>query len=117
MPVAEANPMRNRSRSWVIVLAVAGVLCLGLVGMPVRGQTQASTSRQPAPASQSQPPRQSALDFIGIWQAFTPANWDIQDHSAQPGPPQFGALFAEPPGQGIVEGNEIPYRPAALVKK
>jgi hypothetical protein len=33
------------------------------------------------------------------------------------GPAQFGALFARPPGQGIVEGNEIPYQPWALAKK
>ena len=30
---------------------------------------------------------------------------------------EFGALFAEPPGQGVVEGNEIPYQPAAAAKQ
>jgi hypothetical protein len=53
----------------------------------------------------------------GLWQSITEANWDIQAHAAQPGPPQFGALFAEPAGSGIVEGNEIPYQPWALAKK
>ena len=53
----------------------------------------------------------------GLWQAITEANWDIQAHAAQPGPPQFGALYAEPAGPGIVEGNEIPYQPWALAKK
>jgi hypothetical protein len=53
----------------------------------------------------------------GLWQALNEANWDIQAHAAQPGPPQFGALFAEPAGPGIVEGNEIPYQPWALAKK
>ena len=53
----------------------------------------------------------------GLWQSLTEANWDIQAHAAQPGPPQFGALFAEPAGPGIVEGNEIPYQPWALAKK
>jgi len=56
-------------------------------------------------------------DLNGLWQALTEANWDIQAHAAQAGPPQFGALFAEPAGPGIVEGNEIPYQPAALAKK
>jgi len=47
-------------------------------------------------------------DLSGIWQVLTPANFDIQDHSAQPGIPA---------GQGIVEGNTIPYKPEALAKK
>ena len=53
----------------------------------------------------------------GLWQALTEANWDIQAHAAQPGPPQFGALYAEPAGPGIVEGNELPYQPWAMAKK
>jgi len=47
-------------------------------------------------------------DLSGIWQALTTANWNIQDHSAEKGVPG---------GQGIVEGNEIPYQPAALERK
>ena len=53
----------------------------------------------------------------GLWQAMTEANWDILAHGARPGPPQFGALFSEPAGVGIVEGNEIPYQPWAATKK
>ena len=53
----------------------------------------------------------------GLWQSLTEANWDVQAHAAQPGPPQFGALYAEPAGPGIVEGNEIPYQPWALARK
>ena len=56
-------------------------------------------------------------DLNGLWQALNEANWDIQAHAAQPGPPQFGALFAIPAGPGIVEGNELPYQPWALTKK
>jgi len=56
-------------------------------------------------------------DLNGLWQSLNEGNWDIQAHAAQPGPPQFGALFAEPAGTGIVEGNEIPYQPWALAKK
>jgi hypothetical protein len=44
----------------------------------------------------------------GIWQVLNTAAWDIQDHQARLG---------VPPGQGVVEGNEIPYRPEALEKK
>src|ERR1700744_5729671 len=47
-------------------------------------------------------------DLSGIWQVLTPANFDIQDHRAQPGVPA---------GQGIVEGNTIPNQPEAHAKK
>jgi hypothetical protein len=47
-------------------------------------------------------------DLSAVWQVFSPANFDIQDHRAQPGVPA---------GQGIVEGNTIPYKPEALAKK
>jgi len=44
----------------------------------------------------------------GVWQVLNTASWDIQDHHAQLG---------VPPGQGVVEGNEIPYQPWAAAKK
>jgi hypothetical protein len=51
----------------------------------------------------------------GIWQALVPANWDVRPHSARSGPlDALGARGAVPPGIGIVEGDEIPYRPWAL---
>ncbi len=56
-------------------------------------------------------------DLNGLWQSLNEGNWDIQAHAAQAGPPQFGALFAEPAGTGIVEGNELPYQTWALTKK
>jgi hypothetical protein len=58
-----------------------------------------------------------APDVNGLWQSLNEANWDIQAHAAQPGPPEFGALFAQPAGPGIVEGNEIPYQNWAFAKK
>ena len=56
-------------------------------------------------------------DLNGLWQSLNEGNWDIQPHAAAPGPPQFGALYAEPAGTGIVDGGEIPYRPSALARK
>ena len=57
-------------------------------------------------------------NLTGLWQAMTTANWDIEDHSAQAGPVfQLGAIGAEPPGEGIVEGGAIPYKPEALAKR
>jgi len=47
-------------------------------------------------------------DLSGYWQVLNTAAWNIQDHSAQPGIPA---------GQGVVDGNEIPYQPWAAEKK
>jgi hypothetical protein len=47
-------------------------------------------------------------DLNGIWQALNAAAWDIQDHTGQ---------LDVPPGQGVVEGNDIPYQPWALKKR
>ena len=47
-------------------------------------------------------------DLSGIWQVLNTAAWDIQDHAASLGVPA---------GQGVVEGNEIPYQPSALARK
>jgi hypothetical protein len=56
-------------------------------------------------------------NFAGVWQAINTANWDVEAHGAEPGPKQFGALFSVPPGMGVVEGGEIPYKPEALRKR
>jgi len=57
-------------------------------------------------------------DLSGIWQSMSTANWDLQDHPAQPGPYfQLGAVGAIPSGRGVVEGGEIPYNPKALKQK
>ena len=54
----------------------------------------------------------------GIWQALNTANWDLLGHGAAAGSvPALGALNAIPPGPGVVEGDSIPYRPEAAVKK
>ena len=47
-------------------------------------------------------------DLQGIWQAMNTAVWNIQDHNAELGVPA---------GKGVVEGNELPYLPAALARR
>ena len=79
--------------------------------LAVTAAAQASTYKAARLAGTDRP------NLDGLWQTLTEANWDIQAHAAQPGPPQFGALYAEPAGPGIVEGNEIPYQPWAMAKK
>jgi len=106
--------MNNRSdrrlfRRAIFIIATA--LAPILLTIPAGAQTPATAYKAPRLKGTTSP------DLNGLWQALTEANWDIQAHAAQAGPPQFGALFAEPAGPGIVEGNEIPYQPAALAKK
>ena len=57
-------------------------------------------------------------DLNGFWQALNTAHWDLEPHTAAPGPVlQLGAAYAVPPGQGVVMDGPIPYRPDALAKK
>jgi hypothetical protein len=57
-------------------------------------------------------------DLSGIWQAMGTANWDLEDHAAEPGPfYQLGAVGAVPPGRGVVQGGDIPYKPEALAQR
>ena len=50
----------------------------------------------------------------GIWQTMNTANWDLLTHGPAMSPVvAMGAQGATPPGLGVVEGNEIPYLPAA----
>jgi hypothetical protein len=75
---------------------------------------------------------QSHPDLNGIWQALNEANYDIEGHTArpalalQPGPYgpvpaaavlAMGAVGAVPPGLGVVEDGQLPYRPEALAQK
>jgi hypothetical protein len=71
-------------------------------------------------------------DLNGIWQAMNEANYDLEAHTARPamalrqGPYSMvpaapvlalGAVGAVPPGMGVVEGGEIPYKPEALARR
>ena len=91
-------------RTFCCVMAMAAVAAIPAIG-------QAQAYRAPRMAD-------GHPNFNGIWQALNTANWDIQDHSAAPGAMwQTGAIGSVPAGSGVVDGNEIPYLPAARQKK
>jgi hypothetical protein len=57
-------------------------------------------------------------DLSGIWQSNNTANWDVEPHAAKQGPVfSLGAAFSIPPGLGVVEGGEIPYKAESLEKR
>ena len=71
-----------------------------------------------APAYKAPRTKDGKPNLNGIWQAMNEANWDIRPHAASQGPVYaLGAAYSAPAGLGVVEGNEIPYTPAALAKK
>ena len=90
--------MRVSSGVWLTATAAALAVCLWMPALVAAQPPGAAFPR----AADGHP------DFSGIWQVLNTANFDIQDHAAQKGVPA---------GQGVVEGNEIPYTPAGLAKK
>jgi hypothetical protein len=107
----------------IFMLTRAAAFGVLLVAMPLAAQT---TSYRAPRAPGGKP------DLNGIWQALNEANYDLQAHNARPAmavrPGPFGpvpaapvlalgAVGSVPPGLGVVEGDEIPYKPEALAQK
>ena len=128
--------MRMGLGSAAIVIAAAAVAAfLWLRSPPVSGQTDPYQ----APRTTNGRP-----DLNGVWQAVNTAHYDLQAHPARPAlavvpaPPRtgvpglnratpvelpapavraLGAAGGVPAGEGVVEGNEIPYQPWAEAQK
>jgi hypothetical protein len=88
--------------------ALAAVAGLALAVMPASSQAPYKAPR----TGDGKP------NLNGIWQAMNTANWNIQSHAAAAGLMwQLGAEESVPPGLGVVDGEELPYLPAALAKR
>jgi hypothetical protein len=102
--------------------ALAAVVIAAIGGLSLSSLTGQSRT-PPVPRLNGKP------NLNGLWQAINTANWDIQAHSARaalamrPGPLvpvpareviAFGAVGSVPGGLGVVEGDELPYKPEAL---
>ena len=108
--------MALRANSLMLRVAAAVLATAAVAGGPVwlvQQSTAAQTTAYRAPRTPDGKP-----NLNGLWQALNTANWDLLDHSARSGAVvAMGALGAVPGGLGVVEGNEIPYKPEAAARK
>ena len=122
-----------RSRVSHAIGAAFGVVVLVAFGLTIT-RTIGPTG---VAAQASQPARPARIEgkpnINGIWQVTTTANWDLLAHDVKPAVAQrgvyanhpvlaapvvaLGSAGIVPPGPGVVEGNEIPYKPDAAKKK
>jgi hypothetical protein len=89
----------------LIRIVEAAVLAALIASAPATASLGAQAARPPY-APPKTPDGQP--DISGFWQVVNTAAWDIQDH---------GASLGVPAGKGVVEGNEIPYKPEMLARK
>src|SRR6266487_4495186 len=92
-----------------VIAVVVAIAVSSLAAISGSGQTAAYRASRTADGKPN---------LNGIWQALNTADWDLQGHGAAKGPvAALGAAFSLPPSLGVVEGDEIPYLPAAVAKK
>src|SRR5262245_53948539 len=112
--------MTNRFPPSMLPAVVCAAMVAALTVAPVSGQGGSGGQAARAQNGPGAIPRAAngKPDFSGIWQTLNTANWDLQAHAARRGAVvALGAAFSIPPGPGVVEGDEIPYLPAALATK
>src|SRR6266446_5479128 len=103
-----SGKMQIRLGTWLLVGA-AGAALVTLAVIPTPAQ---------APAYKAPRAKDGKPNLNGIWQAMNEANWDIRPHAASQGPVYaLGAAYSAPAGLGVVDGNEIPYKPEAAAKQ
>src|SRR5882762_7947992 len=121
-PSLEKRTMRTGfSRALVASIGAAVLVALAVTASRTAGQAARATRIDGKP------------NLNGIWQVTNTANWDLLAHTVRPAVAQrgvydnhpvlaapvvaLGAAGLVPPGPGVVEGNEIPYKPEAAALK
>jgi hypothetical protein len=84
-------------------VATAAALIVSFAPAAALAQSAETASKYTGPRTPDGKP-----DLNGIWQSFSTAHWNLEAHTADPGVPA---------GQSVVEGNDIPYQPAALPQR
>jgi hypothetical protein len=117
----------NRFREVVLVISTAAVVAMLTLAV-------SSTAGQAPAGFKAARMADGHPDLNGVWQALNTANWNLLSHGVQPalatrpGRVQgtvvpaapvlaFGAVGGVPAGLGVVEGDVIPYQPAAAAKR
>ena len=94
MPNLSRGPRFARA---IAALIAALITALQLVAIPTASRADAYKAARTADGKPN---------LNGIWQVLNTANWDIQEHAAQPGQVvALGAVGAVPAGLGVVASN------------
>lgn len=112
-----------------VAAGAAIVLILAVAVSRTSGQATRTTG-QGARASRT---TDGKPNLNGMWQAMNTANWDLLAHAVRPAVAQpgvyadhpvlaapvlaLGSIGGVPPSPGVVEGDEIPYKPEAAARK
>jgi hypothetical protein len=105
--------MTARAMRWSVtaIAAVTAVVVIAFAWSWSAAQGAAPSSAIPRTAD-------GKPDLNGIWQAMNTANYDLEDHGTAPSPVVLtGAIGAVFPGESVVEGGRIPYKPEALARR
>ena len=96
------------------LIAIGTAAVIATLWSSTRSIVGQSPTRYKAPRTTDGEP-----NLNGFWQTLNTANWDIEQHSAQPGPftNLLGAYLGEPAGLGVVEGGALPYKLEALAQR
>src|SRR5882762_2026158 len=102
--------MPNRSLAVLAACATIGITVAAVMLTPAAGQPGQSASQHALDIGQFPPYKPARLpdghpDLNGTWQSMVSADWDLQDHEAQPGPkPEINGVYgAGPAGQSRSE--------------